>query len=251
MEFLGSTLTIQAALYCSAALFAAYFIRGIAGFGSALVAMPLLAMQMEITLIVPVICLLDYLASLTHGLQNRSRVCWADLLPLLPFTLCGMFAGFFILKSVDASSLAAGLAVFIICYAIYALLPLPPLKKGSKLWAGPAGFFGAMIGVIFGTGGPFYVMYFSLRQLDKSEFRATLATVFMIDGGLRLISFLAGGFYSSTSFIAVCAALPLLAAGLFFGEKVHLTISRSNFIRLVSFILLFSGMVLLVKVLKS
>ena len=52
--------------------------------------MPLLAMQMEIALIVPVICLLDYLASLTHGLQNRSRICWPDLPPLLPFTLCGM-----------------------------------------------------------------------------------------------------------------------------------------------------------------
>ena len=250
MEFLGTILTIQVVLYCSAALFAAYFIRGIAGFGSALVAMPLLAMQMEITLIVPVICLLDYLASLTQGLQNRSKICWPDLLPLLPFTLCGMLAGFLILKTINASSLAAGLAVFIICYAMYALLPLPPIK-GSRLWAGPAGFFGAMIGVIFGTGGPFYVIYFSLRQLDKSEFRATLAMVFMIDGGLRLISFLAGGFYSSTSFIAVLAALPLLAAGLFFGEKVHLTISRSNFVRLVSFILLFSGMVLLVKVLNS
>ena len=65
MEFLGTVLTFQAA----------HYIRGIAGFSSALVAMPLLAMQMEIALIVPVICLLDYLASLTHGLQNRSRIC--------------------------------------------------------------------------------------------------------------------------------------------------------------------------------
>ena len=249
MEMLGSVLSMEAALFFSAALFAAYFIRGIAGFGSALVAMPLLAMQMEIAFVVPVICLLDYLASLTHGLQNRSRICWADLLPLLPFTLCGMFAGFFILKTVETSSLTAGLAVFIICYAIYALLPLP-LLKGTRWWAGPAGFFGALIGVIFGTGGPFYVIYFSLRQLDKSEFRATVATVFMIDGGMRLISFLAGGFYSSTSFIAVLAALPMLAIGLFLGEKVHLSISRPDFVRLVSFILLFSGTALLMKVFK-
>ncbi len=71
MEVLGSVLTFEAALYCSAAVFAAYFIRDIAGFSSAL-----LGMQMEIALVVPVICLLDYLASLTHGLQNRSRVCW-------------------------------------------------------------------------------------------------------------------------------------------------------------------------------
>ena len=61
--------------------------------------MPLLAMQMEIALIVAVICLLDYFASLTHGLQNRSRICWPDLLPLLPFTLCGMVLLVKVLKS--------------------------------------------------------------------------------------------------------------------------------------------------------
>ncbi len=42
----------------------------------------------------------------------------------------------------------------------------------------------------------------------------------------------------------------LPAVGLFFREKIRLPISRSNFIRLVSFISLLSGTALLVKVLK-
>ena len=247
LQLLGTTLPASGIFFCAIIIFFAYFIRGIAGFGSALIAVPLLALQLDLPLIVPVICLLDYLASVTHGLQNRALIRWPDLLPLLPFSLAGLLTGFYILRHVDATSLATALAVFIVIYAVYALLPLPPLR-GRRLWAAPAGFFGGMIGVIFGTGGPFYVIYMGLRQLDKTEFRATIATVFMIDGGMRLISFFAGGFYGHGAFLAVFAALPLLVAGLWTGGRIHVAISQRNFVRLVSLILLGSGAVLFFKV---
>lgn len=247
MQLLGTSLPVSGILFCLVIIFFAYFIRGIAGFGSALIAVPLLALQLDLPLIVPVICLLDYLASITHGLQNRAMIRWRDLLPLLPFSLAGLLTGLYILRHADAGRLAAALAVFIIVYAIYALLPLPSLR-GNRLWAVPAGFFGGMIGVIFGTGGPFYVIYMGLRQLNKTEFRATVATVFMIDGGMRLVSFFLGGFYGPGAFWAIPAALPLLAAGLWAGGRIHVGISQQNFVRLVSFILLGSGVVLFLKV---
>ncbi len=248
MQLLGATLPVSGILFCAIVIFFAYFIRGIAGFGSALIAVPLLALQLDLALIVPVICMLDYTASVTHGFHNRAMISWPDLLPLLPFSLAGLIAGLYVLRNVEAGRLAAALAVFIIVYAIYALLPLPPLR-GGRSWAAPAGFFGGMIGVIFGTGGPFYVIYMRLRQLDKGGFRATVATVFMIDGGMRLITFFTGGFYGQGAFWAIIAALPLLAGGLWAGGRIHVGISQRNFVRLVSLILLGSGGVLLSRVL--
>ena len=66
---------------------------------------------------------------------------------------------------------------FVITYAIYQLLPLPALG-GSRLLAILCGCLGGLVGTLFGTGGPFYVMYLKLRDLDKSVFRATFATNF-------------------------------------------------------------------------
>ena len=43
-----------------------------------------------------------------------------------------------------------------------------------------------LVGTLFGTGGPFYVIYLNLRGLDRSVFRATFAMNFLIDGGVRL-----------------------------------------------------------------
>lgn len=48
-------------------IFLAYLVRGLAGFGSGLFAVPLLALQFPIKLVVPVVVLLDYLGSIGQG----------------------------------------------------------------------------------------------------------------------------------------------------------------------------------------
>ncbi|MDH5298109.1 MAG: sulfite exporter TauE/SafE family protein [Desulfobulbaceae bacterium] len=229
-----------------AVLFCAYLIRGIAGFGSALVAVPLLTMSWPLTLVVPVVGLLDYCASLTHGLQGRRLVRWRDLLPLLPFSFIGVQMGLFLLKRLPTERLALFLALFIFLFALYSLLPLPPLR-GSRRWAVPAGLLGGMVGALFGTGGPFHVIYLTLRQLDKGEFRATAAAIFIVDGGFRLVSYLVAGLYTWQTAAAVAAGLPLMAAGLAVGGRIHLTIGRSQFVGLVSFILIGSSIALLIR----
>ncbi len=239
-------LTITGALYAAGVFFFAYLIRGIAGFGSALIAVPLLTMQWPLAVAVPVVGLLDYIASISHGLQGRRLVRWRDLLPLLPFSFVGVQVGLFFLQRLPTVELAVALAIFIFLFAIYSLLPLPPLT-GSRRWAVPAGFLGGMVGALFGTGGPFYVIYLTMRGLDKSEFRATAATIFMFDGGFRLISYLLGGIYGCYTLMGVALGLPLLAAGMAVGGRIHLTLSREHFVRLVSLILIGSSIALLVR----
>ncbi len=227
-------------------LFFAYFIRGIAGFGSALIAMPLLTLQLDFVMVVPIICLLDYLASLSQGFKGRRHICYADLWPLLPFTVVGVLCGTYLLANLDTRVMAIGLAAFIISFACYSLLPLPQFL-GSRRWAVPAGFCGGTVGAVFSTGGPFYVIYYRLRDLDKSQFRATISISFAIDGTLRIIAFICAGLISWHSIVLFLLLVPVMFVGLYCGGKVHVRISQQNFVRLVSGILLLSGLVLLVK----
>jgi len=211
-----------------------------------LIAVPLLALRLPFAFVVPVLSLLDYTASISQGVFNRRLIRWFDLLPLLPFTLLGVIAGNYLFSVLAQPALAVVLGLFIMLYAIYALLPLAPLS-GSRLWAMPAGFLGGLVGFLFGTGGPFYVIYFTLRRLDKGSFRANAATIFVIDGGLRLFSYAASGYYSRTVLVAVACALPLTVFGLVVGGRLHTRIGRKGFIRLVSLILLISGIMLLAR----
>jgi hypothetical protein len=233
-------------VFAGAVLLVAYLTRGIAGFGSGLIAVPLLAMMFPVQAVVPAVVLFDYLGSASQGIRNRDKIAWREELVLIPFTLAGVALGLTLLQSLASTTLQQALGVFVIVYAVYQILPLPELR-GSRLFAAPFGFFGGVVGTLFGTGGPFYVIYFGLRQLGKDVFRATFAANFLIDGAIRLAAFASFGFFAGNVAWAILAGLPLVAAGLWLGGRVHSTISAATYARIISVLLLFSGVVLLIK----
>jgi uncharacterized protein len=232
--------------YMALVIFIAYFVRGISGFGSALVAVPLLAQVMPVTVVVPTIVLLDYTASMSHGIHHFKHIQWRDLIPMLPFTLTGILIALFLLKQLHPGLLTDALGIFIILYAIYSLLPLPPLH-GSRVWAAPLGLLTGLVGTVFGTGGPFTVIYLRLRDLGKTAFRGTVATFFAIDGGLRLAGFTASGFYSEENLLLALMGLPIVVIALYLGGHVHTNLSQTSLVRIVAFILIGSGSALLMK----
>ena len=234
------------AAYAGLVLLLAYLVRGIAGFGSGLIAVPLLSAMAPVAAVVPVVVSLDYVGSAGQGVRNAGRVAWAEQLTLVPFTLCGVAMGLLLLRGVPTSVLSRVLGGFVIAYAFYQLLPLPPLR-GSRVSAISCGLMGGLVGTIFCTGGPFYAIYFNLRGLYKSTFRATFATNFMIDGGVRLAAYAVAGLLGWETLGWVAAALPLVGLGLFLGGRIHLGLSQRAFVRVVSLILVASGTALLVR----
>jgi uncharacterized membrane protein YfcA len=225
----------------------AYVVRGVAGFGSGLVAMPLLALMFPLQSVVPLIVLLDYLGSASHGLANRKAIRWREIVPLIPFSLAGMAVALLTLARADADGLRHALGAFIIGYAIYALLGHSPTHGATRAWGILAGFMGGLVGTLFGIGGPFYVMYFKARQLGKEAFRATLAAVFLIDGAGRLLGYFGSGLFTPPFLYILALAIPVMAAALYLGGRIHANLSPLAFQRGISVLLIGSGAALLAK----
>ena len=234
------------AAYAALVILLAYVVRGIAGFGSGLIAVPLLSVMAPVHMVVPVVVSLDYVGSGTQSARNLGHVVWREQLTLLPFSLVGIALGLVAMRGVSTTVLSRALGGFVIVYAIYQLLPLPPFR-GSRISAIGCGFIGGLMGTLFGTGGPFYAIYFNLRGLTKDEFRATFATNFLIDGGVRLVGYFVAGLFGWTTLEWTTIALPLMAAGLIVGGRIHVGLTQHAFVRLVSLILVASGAALLVR----
>jgi uncharacterized membrane protein YfcA len=239
------TLTIAELLLAMGVLVTAYMVRGITGFGSGLVAIPLLALMLPITIVVPMVGLLDYTASLSHGLNHRRAIQWREIVPLLPFTLAGVLIALYIFKTVDGELLKEILGGFILLYALYSILGKNPHGRLSRKWSVIGGGFGGLVGTLFGTGGPFYVIYLQLRGLDKTAFRATIATIFMLDGAARIVGYGLSGFYSTDTIMLVFVALPVMALSLYAGGHIHTNISQESYKRAIGLALLGSGAALL------
>jgi uncharacterized protein len=98
---------INPEIYLLAALIllVAYFIRGLSGFGSGLIAVPLLAHLLPLTFVVPLILVTDFCASFMLGLHVRQHARWDEIRPLLPFGFIGVITGATLLVNVPRTPL--------------------------------------------------------------------------------------------------------------------------------------------------
>ena len=239
-------MSVETAVYSGLVVLLAYWVRGMAGFGSGLIAVPLLTLMWPVTIVVPIVVALDYLGSASQGVGNVARVAWHEQLALIPFMIVGVAGGLWVLSAVPTALLARILGGFVIAYAIYQMLPLPE-PRGSRAAATYCGFLGGLVGTLFGTGGPFYVIYLNQRGLDRTVFRATFAMNFLIDGGVRLAAFVAAGLYNRQALGYLLAAAPIAGAGLYVGGRIQTGLSQRAFQIVIRVLLLASGLALLLK----
>jgi uncharacterized membrane protein YfcA len=239
-------LSPETAVYSGLVLLVAYWVRGMAGFGSGLIAVPLLTLAWPVTIVVPLVVALDYLGSASQGVRNMGEVAWREQLTLIPFMVVGVGVGLWLLRAMSTSVLAKVLGGFVILYAVYQMLPLPDLR-GSRAASTYCGFLGGLVGTLFGTGGPFYVIYLNLRGLERTAFRATFAMNFLIDGGVRLAAFAAAGLFGRQTLGYMLAVLPIAGAGLYVGGRIQTGLSQRTFQIVIRVLLLVSGLALLLK----
>ncbi len=240
-------LSVYQVLLSVVVLSIAYIVRGMAGFGSGLIAIPVLSFIFPLTVIVPIVVLLDYLASLSHGVAKKEAIRWREIAMVLPFSLLGVALAIYVFRLFDVQLLTRFLGIFVILFAFYMLLKITHHHKISSFFAVPAGVFGGLIGTLFGTGGPFYVIYLRLRGLNKCQFRSTFAAIFLLDGSARLVGYFGSSFYSSHTVTLFLLALPIMLLSLYVGGKIHTSISQDTFKRVISVLLIFCGTALLLK----
>ncbi len=247
--FRAHSMTQPDILYAVGVLLLAYFVRGISGFGSGLIAVPLLALRFPLPEVVPFMLITDFSASALVGGVTFKQVDWAEIRRLLPLSLVGVVIGTSLLVSLPPAVLLTILAVFILAFALRSLLiEAGTFEPASTHWAYPAALTGGAVGGLFGTGGPPYVIYLSHRIEDKSSLRATLSGLFFLEGLIRIVTFLAVGLLHGGEVWLNCLfAAPIIIAALYAGSHVHARLSNAQMTRLIGALLLVSGASLLVK----
>lgn len=227
---------------------AAYFIRGLTGFGSGLISVPLLALWQPLQFVVPLVLTLDFIASFILGVNTR-KTDWSEIKRLLPFGVIGASFGVFALLRFPPAPVLILLGLFTMYFGLRNALGIVPAGHISALWAVPAGLVGSGAGGLFGTSGPPYIIYLTHRLQDKSAVRATFSWLFVLDGGFRLLLIvLSGLLLQHETQLAILACLIPMAAGLYFGNRVHVNISHSRLLQAIGWILVAGGASLIVKV---
>jgi len=232
----------------AAIAFLGSLIYGMTGFGSALVTIPLATHFMPLPFALAVFSLVDLSSALRIGLQKPADAVKAEIVRVVPFMLLGTVIGITLLVNLPRARAMLALGVFVLLYAVYALISRPGTTVVSRHWAYLAGILGGSTGTVFGAGGPPYAIYLSHRPLSKEQFRATLtlATVFSV--GMRVTAFAITGLIFKAE-VGVAAAFSVLAAmvGLSLASWAFKRVTRELVLHVVAVVLLVNGISLIVR----
>ena len=115
-------LSAAATLWCFVALFAGYAVRGATGFGSGIVATPLMAFVMPLATVAPLVTFLGLFVSFRQALRDWHAIAWRHLAAFVPGIAIGVPLGIWVFHAVDPGLLLRLLGAYVVVYALYSLL---------------------------------------------------------------------------------------------------------------------------------
>jgi len=230
----------------------AYAVYGLTGFGSTVIALPVLAHLIPLKFAVPMLMLLDVSAFGLFGARFLRRIEYREISWLIPFVLAGMVAGLTLLIQVAEHKLLAVLGAFLLLYAGYGLTRRGAPPSLARAWCAPIGLAGGALSALFGTGGVLFAIYNAGRIRDKEALRATNAAMILIASAARIALFAGAGLLSQDGlFATVLFLLPGVLGGVWLGNRLHAAVAAAAVVKAVYAVLVIAGLLLLARSLPA
>ena len=235
------TAPIAEIVYVLLVLGAGAFIRSAVGFGDALLAMPLLALVVGLSITTPLVGLTSLITSAVLLAASWRSVNLTAGWRLIVASAVGAPLGLWVLTNADEWIMHVVLGGVLVGYGAYNLLRpgLPPLR--SELWAFPFGFVAGVLGSAYNTSGPPVIIYGTMRRWSPDAFRATLQGFFLVNSVLIAVGHAATGLWTAEVLWLTIFSLPALALGMVAGVAAQRRISPAAFSRVVYVLLIVLG----------
>jgi hypothetical protein len=236
-------------VYVIVVIFVATLIRSTLGFGEALVAVPLLALRLPITIAAPLAVLVSVVVATIIVAQDWRRVQLRSATGLILSALLGIPLGVLLLAKTNDHIIKSILGAVIISFSIYSLTTRAKhhLPHDHWAWLLGCGFISGVLGGAYGMNGPPLAIYGSLRNWSPQHFRATLQGYFLPASLCGLLGYLALGLWSPliTRYFLLC--LPAVIIAILLGRAINHRMKTSGFFRFVYMGLIAIGSILLLQ----
>lgn len=227
-------------------VFFAFFTQAATGFGALVISMTLGALLYPIDVLlnwfVPLVVLLSiYLLARHHG-----HIDWSLFLKkILPGMGLGMVAGQFVFYSLNTDVLKYALGGIVVFLAGRELIRRADVPRNIPLlpWTLAAG----VVHGIFATGGPLLVYGLNGQQIEKSVFRSTLTLVWGVLAFSLVVSYVLSGQLTTAALPQIGMLAAILPFSILLGEWAHRYINEALFKKVINVLLVFCGVVLLLK----
>jgi uncharacterized membrane protein YfcA len=231
-------------------IFSAALLQSLSGFGFALITMPLLTLVLGLQTAAPMVALTALTVYTLNLLRCYRAINIGEALRLGTASVLGIPVGLWVLANVDETLVKQILGGLLVAYGIFALARPTASWVPSRLWAYPSGFLAGCLGGAYNTPGPPAIVYGSLRQWPKDEFRAVLQTLFFANATVVITAHLIARRVTVDVLTFYLSALPALALGILVGSLIDKKVDARRFRLLVTVVILVLGLSLLLTAVK-
>ena len=233
-------------------IFTANIFQGITGFAGTVLAMPASLFLVGYAVAKPILNVFGFLSGIYVFAGNKKHVETKVLTRILCIMGIGVIGGIIVKSLVDihARWLYIVLGIFVcmvVCYGLFAGKRETAEVPSNGLLDGGLLLIAGLIHGIFVCGGPLVITYLTKNLPDKTKFRATISTVWIVFNGVIMISDIFAGAFTLPVLLQLCIATPFLFGGMYVGSKLVQKMDQSFFMKLTYVLLLISGLSLLIK----
>lgn len=210
----GALVTVMAVAVLAA------FVQNVAGFGFALLAVPLMALNVDTHQAVVISTFLGIVSSSGQAWFGRADTDRGIARRMTLAAIGGMPIGFavFVLVGDDVLRLIVGTCVIVIVLLLARRIDLSHVGPHFDVAAGAVS---GVLATSVSTNGPPLVFALSARQVSAEVFRPTINTVFAVSGIVSLAAFAVAGEVSRDSLVGIAWAVPGLLLGMWTGSLVR------------------------------
>ena len=169
----------------------AYFIESIFGFGGTIIFLGVSGFFIDFDLLLKIAMFLGLNSGLAILIQSFKHVSFKDLKKILSMTIPGALVGTYLIEYLQTDILLNIFAIILVMYLILNLInsnynPHNYIKNSFI-------FLGGLIQGLFTIGGPFVLMGYKDKFLNKQQLRSTMAAYFFIINLIRIIQYSLSG----------------------------------------------------------
>jgi uncharacterized membrane protein YfcA len=227
----------------------AYFIKGITGFGNTLVMGSLFSFVVSNRLTTPVGLIFGIPTNTYMVWRERKNISMEVVIPLSLMVLTGIIPGIFLLKFGNDWILKSILGVVVVGIALE-MLARKPYKNGTKktnpIFLTVIGITSGVLTGLYGTGA-LLVAYINRTTNNRSQFRANICCVFLVDNIFRFFLYLFTGILNKEIFFMILFLSLAVFIGMMIGVKVDSNMKEETVKKFVIALLITSGTVLFFK----
>lgn len=225
----------------SIAVLVAGFLRGLTGFGFALIAVPVLSVLVSPKLVVPLIVIHGLATSVPLIVGARHYAQPRRIWPLILAGVAGVPFGSYLLLVLEPDDLRLMIGGVAVVFAVLLMAGVSYHIKRERAAYVPVGLVSGVLQGSSGLAGPPVILFFTNQSDPPLMFRANILTYFFVQNIGTVIAFIVAGLFSRDAFVLSLIFAPALVVGTYTGARLSDRASATLFKRIAITVVLLGG----------